>query len=87
MLSKLFEHCILYKYNDIIHVESYNSISEIIIQFNKLHNSDIPNNHIKYINNFKYWPYQIKKLIYNYQFIVDYSNISQTSIEDFRNND
>ena len=76
MLSKLFEHCILTKYSDVIHADCYSKFEEAMITLNNNPTHEIYKNHIKYVHIFKYHPSGIKTFFYNNEFNVPIKNIS-----------
>lgn len=78
MVSRLFEHCVLLRYSDVIHVNCYDKFEDAMNKINK-DMSNLSNefpNHIRYTNVFKYHPRIIKKFIFNREFDVEYKYIS-----------
>ena len=78
MLQKIFNHCILYKYCNEIHVDCYDSFNDAMKKLEEINMKYYPihhYNHIKYISIFKYWPQTINKYFYNRVFDVDYKVI------------
>lgn len=69
MLSRLFDHCILTKYSDVIQADCYNTFQQAMNEYS-INPHRIYKNHIKYIHIFKYHPARIKQFFYNREFDV-----------------
>lgn len=79
MLSRLFEHCILTRYSDVIHVNCYDKFEKAMV---KLYEDNVCNefdNHVKYVNMFRFHPPIIKKYIYNREFDIPYKNENKST--------
>ena len=71
MLEKLFEHCILTKYSDVILADCYKSFDDAM---KTLVNNPATSfeNHIKYTHIFKFYPVRIRTFLFNREFDVPY---------------